>query len=153
MVIYRDIQKEFDRLLPHFRVFVVTGPRQSGKTTLCKNHFPEYVYFNLEEVSVREQITVAPKHFLEQYAPKGIIIDEAQHYPELFSYIQVVADEHPDYRFVLTGSNNFALMHHISQSLAGRVAFAAIACRITGTTKRRYRYAYAQRWFSSCMGQ
>ena len=121
-MINREIQKEFDRLLPHFRVFVVTGPRQSGKTTLCKYHFSEYAYFNMEDVSIREQIAAAPKHFLEKYASKGIIIDEAQQYPELFSHIQIVADEHPDYRFVLTGSSNFALMHHISQSLAGRAA-------------------------------
>jgi len=121
-MIYREIQKEFERLLPHFRVFVVTGPRQSGKTTLCKHHFSGYAYFNMEDLLVRAQIAVAPKHFLEQYAPKGIIIDEAQQYPEIFSYIQVVADEHPDYHFVLTGSSNFALMHNISQSLAGRVA-------------------------------
>jgi len=71
---------------------------------------------------VREQIAVEPEQFLIQYAKKGIIIDEAQQYPELFSYIQVVADEHPDYRFVLTGSSNFALMHRITQSLAGRAA-------------------------------
>jgi len=78
MIIYREIQKEFERLLPYFRVFVVTGPRQSGKTTLCKHYFSEYAYFNMEDVRVREQIAVAPKHFLEQYAPKGVIIDEAQ---------------------------------------------------------------------------
>lgn len=122
MVIFRELQKELTRLLPHFSVLVVTGPRQSGKTTLCKLHFADYAYFNMEDILVREQIAVAPKHFLEQYAPKGIIIDEAQQYPELFSYIQVVSDEHPDYRFVLTGSSNFALIHHITQSLAGRAA-------------------------------
>ena len=122
MLFYRDIQKEFERLLPHFSVFLVTGPRQSGKTTICKHYFSEYAYFNMEDILVREQIAVAPKHFLEQYASKGIIIDEAQQYPELFSYIQVVADAHPHYRFVLTGSSNFALIHHISQSLAGRAA-------------------------------
>jgi len=121
-MINREIQKELERLLPYFRVLVVTGPRQSGKTTLCKHYFSDYAYFNMENVSVREQIAVAPKQFLEKYAPKGIIIDEAQQYPELFSYIQVVADENPDYRFVLTGSSNFALMHKITQSLAGRAA-------------------------------
>ena len=122
MVIYREIQNEFERLLPHFSVFVVTGPRQSGKTTICKHHFSEYAYFNMEDILVREQIAVAPKHFLEQHAAKGIIIDEAQRFPEMFSYIQVVADAHPRYRFVLTGSSNFALRHQISQSLAGRAA-------------------------------
>jgi predicted AAA+ superfamily ATPase len=121
-MINRIIQKELERLLPHFRVFVVTGPRQSGKTTLCKHYFSDYAYFNMEDISVREQIAIAPKQFLVQYAQKGIIIDEAQQYPELFSYIQVVADEHPDYRFILTGSSNFALMHQITQSLAGRAA-------------------------------
>jgi len=117
-MINRNIQKELERLLPHFRVFVVTGPRQSGKTTLCKHYFSNYSYFNMEDVSVREQIAIAPKQFLVQYAQNGIIIDEAQQYSELFSYIQVVADEHPDYRLVLTGSSNFAMMHQITQSLA-----------------------------------
>jgi len=121
-MIYREIQKELERLLLHFSVLVVTGPRQSGKTTLCQHHFSAYAYFNMENIHVREQIAVSPKHFLEQYAQKGIVIDEIQQYPALFSYIQVVADEHPDYRFVLTGSSNFALLHHISQSLAGRAA-------------------------------
>jgi len=137
MIIYREIKKEFERLLAHFRVFVVTGPRQSGKTTLCKHHFSEYAYFNMEDVRVREQIAVAPKHFLEQYAPKGIIIDEAQQYPELLSFVQVVADEHPDYRFVLTGSNNFALMHHISQSLAGRAALFTLLPLSLGELQER----------------
>ena len=138
VIIYREIQKEFERLLPHFRVFVVTGPRQSGKTTLCKEHFREYSYFNMEDILVREQIAVAPKHFLEQYAPNGIIIDEAQQFPGLFSYIQVVADEHPDYRFVLTGSSNFALIHHISQSLAGRVAiFTLLPLSLSELQERR----------------
>ena len=138
MIIYREIQKEFERLLPHFRVFVVTGPRQSGKTTLCKHHFSEYAYFNMEDILVREQIAVSPRHFLEQYAQKGIIIDEAQQYPELFSYIQIVADEHPDYRFVLTGSSNFALMHHISQSLAGRAAlFTLLPLSLAELQERR----------------
>ena len=122
MIIRRELENELVRLLPHFRVLVITGPRQSGKTTLCKHHFADFAYFNMEDILVREQIAVAPKHFLEQYAPKGVVIDEAHQYPELFPYIQVVADEHPDYRFVLTGSSNFSLMHRISQSLAGRAA-------------------------------
>jgi len=92
----------------------------------------------MEDVRMREQIAVAPKHFLEQYASKGVIIDEAQQYPELFSFIQVVADEHPDYRFVLTGSSNFALMHHITQSLAGRAAlFTLLPLSLAELQERR----------------
>lgn len=63
----------------------------------------------------------APKAFLEQYAD-GLIIDEAQHLPELFSYIQVIVDDNPDAKFVLTGSSNFSLLQGITQSLAGRAA-------------------------------
>lgn len=95
-------------------VIVVTGPRQSGKTTLCKNVFSGYDCVNLELVSVREQIATLPEEFLKQHA-KGIILDEVQRYPELFSYIQVVADEIPNCHFVLTGSCNFALMEKVTQ--------------------------------------
>ncbi|WP_211229779.1 ATP-binding protein [Olivibacter sitiensis] len=98
---------------------VITGPRQSGKTSLCKHQFPDYHYVNLENPSIREQILTAPKAFLEQYAD-GLIIDEAQHLPELFSYIQVIVDENEQTKFVLTGSSNFSLLQGITQSLAGR---------------------------------
>lgn len=119
--INRELQAELQRLSKLYSVIVVTGPRQSGKTTLCKNVFIGYHYINLEDISIREQIAASPKAFLNQYT-KGIIIDEVQHYPELFSYIQVVADETTDCSFVLTGSSNFALMEKVTQSLAGRVA-------------------------------
>jgi predicted AAA+ superfamily ATPase len=121
-VLYREIQ----RLLQYFPVLVLTGPRQSGKTTLCKEMLPDYAYFNLEDLLVFKQIAEAPRHFLEQYAPNGVILDEAQRYPDIFSFVQVVADEHPDWRFVLTGSNNFLLMHRITQSLAGRAALLTL---------------------------
>lgn len=119
--IHRDIQGELLRISKLYPVIVVTGPRQSGKTTLCKNVFSGYDYVNLELVSVREQIATLPEEFLQQHS-KGIIIDEVQQYPELFSYIQVVADEIPNCHFVLTGSSNFALMEKVTQSLAGRAA-------------------------------
>ncbi|MDR3246527.1 MAG: ATP-binding protein, partial [Prevotellaceae bacterium] len=98
------------------------GPRQSGKTTLCKTLFPDYAFFNLEDTTVVKEIAVSPKSFLEEYAAKGMVIDEAQKYPELFPYIKLVADEQPDYRFVITGSSNFLMMERITESLAGRVA-------------------------------
>lgn len=117
----RELQKEVQRINKHYSVIVVTGPRQSGKTTLCKNVFKDYHYINLENPDVREQVAVSPKAFLEEHT-KGIIIDEVQRYPQLFSYIQVIVDENPKSRFVLTGSSNFALMEKVTQSLAGRAA-------------------------------
>ncbi len=119
--IERKIEAELKRLAKLYPVITVTGPRQSGKTTLCKNVFKGYHYVNLEDLTLREQIAVSPKTFLAQYA-QGVIIDEAQQYPDLFSYIQVVADEVPGCHFVLTGSSNFALMEKVTQSLAGRSA-------------------------------
>ena len=119
--IIRDLQAELERLRKYYPVLVVTGPRQSGKTTLCKNTFTTYHYVNLENLALKEQIAVSPIDFLRQHAT-GLIIDEAQRYPELFSYIQVVVDEKSESRFVLTGSSNFALMEKVTQSLAGRAA-------------------------------
>lgn len=120
-MIHRQIAGRFLKLLEGFSVIILTGPRQSGKTTLCKMELPHYEYYNLEDIAQREAIASAPKDFLLAHA-KGLIIDEVQLLPELFSYVQVVVDEHPEYRFVLTGSNNFSLMENITQSLAGRAA-------------------------------
>lgn len=121
MFINRLLHSELERLARLYAVIVVTGPRQSGKTTLCKNQFSGFHYVNLENISIREQIQAAPRAFLEQYVA-GLIIDEAQYFPELFSYIQVVADENEQAKFILTGSSNFSLMEGITQSLAGRAA-------------------------------
>ena len=104
-----------------FPVITITGPRQSGKTTLCKNLFPNMPYINLEMMSVREQIMQDTVSFLDKY-PDGLMIDEAHHYPGLFSYIQVAVDENPNRKYILTGSSNFSLLEKITQSLAGRTA-------------------------------
>lgn len=82
----RRLHSELIRLSSLYAVVVVTGPRQSGKTALCKHQFPDYHYVNLENPSIREQILTAPKAYLEQYVT-GLIVDEAQHLPELFSYM------------------------------------------------------------------
>ncbi|MEZ4968374.1 MAG: ATP-binding protein [Flavobacteriaceae bacterium] len=121
----RLLHHELIRLSGLYAVVVVTGPRQSGKTSLCKYQFPDYHYVNLENPSTREQILAAPKAFLEQYT-MGLIIDEAQHLPELFSYIQVIVDENEEAKFVLTGSSNFSLLQGITQSLAGRAAILTL---------------------------
>ncbi len=125
MLINRILQSEVNRLKALYSVTVITGPRQSGKTTLCRTLFPDYFYVNMEDVSVREQIAVSPKEFLKKHA-KGLILDEVQQYPGLFPYIQVVADENPDFRFILTGSSNFSLMEKVTQSLAGRAAILTL---------------------------
>jgi predicted AAA+ superfamily ATPase len=121
-MIGRDLSGEIKRLSKLFKVVAVVGPRQSGKTTLCKNLFPDYSYFNLDLTSTIEEISHSPEIFLEKFAKKGIIIDEAQKYPDIFQHIKVIADEHPNYRFVITGSSNFLLLSKITESLAGRVA-------------------------------
>ena len=120
----RNLQIELLRLNNYFQVLVLTGPRQSGKTTLCKMAFPNYSYINLEDEIVRDEFAVRRKEFL---MGKGcLIIDEAQNMPEIFSIIQVMVDENPDLHYIITGSNNFSLMQNITQSLAGRAALLTL---------------------------
>jgi predicted AAA+ superfamily ATPase len=103
-------------------VSAITGPRQSGKTTLTKMLFPEYDYVNLEFPDARAMAIDDPRLLLSNYK-KGIIIDEVQRVPELFSYIQGIVDETGELgKYILTGSQNFLLSEQISQSLAGRAA-------------------------------
>lgn len=106
----------------YYPVVSLTGPRQSGKTTLVKQAFPDFGYTNLEDPQQREYAREDPIEFLAQF-PDGMIIDEAQRVPELFSFIQVMVDKTgKSGQFILTGSHNFLLMKSIKQSLAGRVA-------------------------------
>ena len=103
-------------------VVTVTGPRQSGKTTLCRLAFPDHPYLNLERPDTREFARSDPRAFLDGL-PDGAIIDEIQRVPELLSWIQVEVDARPmPGRFILTGSHQFDLSRHVSQSLAGRTA-------------------------------
>ena len=107
-------------LAQEFRVVSITGPRQSGKTTLARAAFPGKPYVNLEAADERAFAVRDPRAFLARF-PNGAILDEAQHAPDLFSYIQILVDEdqRPG-RFVLTGSQNFLMLEKITQSLAGR---------------------------------
>ena len=105
----------------YFPVICITGPRQSGKTALCKNLFPGYRYVNLENLAMRSAAISDPIGFLNSYGPL-VIIDEVQNVPQLLSMIQVRVDEDSTLRYIITGSSNFSLMASMSQSLAGRVA-------------------------------
>jgi len=120
-MIKRKIENRIKLLEEKYPVITVTGPRQSGKTTLVKNVFKDYNYVNFEDIATRDFAISDPKGFLIAYGDR-LIIDEAQHVPDIFSYIQVTVDADKSKRFVLTGSQNFLLLEKITQSLAGRVA-------------------------------
>jgi uncharacterized protein len=105
-----------------YPVISVTGPRQSGKTTLIKDLFPNYTYTNLESPDIREFASSDPRTFLSQ--AKKMIIDEIQRVPELLSYVQVYVDEDSERRYVISGSQNLLISDKVSQSLAGRVFIA-----------------------------
>ena len=121
-MIAREIQNKVLRLVEKFPIIAITGPRQSGKTTLSKIIKPNYKYVNLENLSDREFALNDPIGFLETYR-NGVIIDEIQNVPSLFSYLQVITDERNiNGEYIITGSHNFLLMEKITQSLAGRVA-------------------------------
>lgn len=120
-MIARSAERELKALTREFKAVVVTGPRQSGKTTLVQKVFSRKPYVLLEEPDVRSFAVEDPRRFLEQF-PQGAVLDEVQRAPELFSYIQGVLDRGKEPgKFILTGSCNFRLMESISQSLAGRV--------------------------------
>lgn len=120
------IQRHADHAIREFRkgypVITITGPRQSGKTTLAKSLFPDWSYVSFEDPDVRERALGDPRNFLSRY-PEGVIFDEVQKVPELLTYLQRIIDEDTSRcRFVLTGSQQFGLLSKISQSLAGRTA-------------------------------
>ncbi len=125
-MIKRNSASTLKRLAKSFPVLAVTGPRQSGKTTLVKAVFPGKPYVSLEEIDVRDFATDDPKGFLQQF-PDGAILDEVQRCPDLFSYLQPIVDS--DKRpglFILTGSQQFGFLSGITQSLAGRVALLTL---------------------------
>lgn len=121
-MIARELEKKLKELIKTYPVIALTGPRQSGKTTLVKKLFSKsHKYVNLENIELRNFAKNDPQAFLQDN-PSPLIIDEAQYVPDLFSYIQILVDEKKDSKFILTGSQNFLLLEKISQSLAGRVS-------------------------------
>src|SRR3972149_4429512 len=128
MIIQRTLNEKLLSLAAQFAAVSVTGPRQSGKTTLAKETFPTYEYFNFEDPNTRSIFRADPHNFLKKFmdAP-GLILDEPQNVPEIFSYLQIYIDQyHKPGHFIITGSQNFLLNESISQSLAGRVAILTL---------------------------
>jgi len=122
-MIPRQLQPEIIRLSSKYPIVSITGPRQSGKTTLTKHLFKDYLYLNLENPDTLILAKADPRSFLQTGSKTRIIIDEVQKAPELFSYIQTEVDQNQiPAQFILTGSQHLAISHHLSQSLAGRVA-------------------------------
>ena len=123
MIIPRQLQSVLLSRAKQYPVVTVTGPRQSGKTTLCQQAFPDKPYSNLERPDLRDFARTDPRGFLAQFDDRGAVIDEVQRVPELLSWIQVEVDEKKQMgQFILTGSHQFDLSREISQSLAGRTS-------------------------------
>jgi predicted AAA+ superfamily ATPase len=120
-MITRTLSQKLAALQQKFQVISLTGPRQSGKTTLVRAAFPHMAYVSLEDPDIRQIALTDPRGFLSNY-PAGAILDEVQNTPDLFSYIQTLVDTRRDLQFILTGSSNFLLLEKISQTLAGRTA-------------------------------
>lgn len=122
----RDLASTLERLAQQFPVIAMTGPRQSGKTTLARQVFAGKPYVSLEDPTELSYAQADPRGFLDRYA-QGAIFDEAQRWPDLFSYLQgMVDEERSPGRFVLTGSQQFGLMAGVTQSLAGRVGLTRL---------------------------
>lgn len=121
-MISRHIEAKLIQFADSYRVVSITGPRQSGKTTLARQVFKDARYVSLENPQEQEFALTDPRGFLAQFTDR-VILDEVQRAPKLFSYIQGIVDQSKiNGQFILTGSQNFLLMEKVSQSLAGRCA-------------------------------
>mgnify|MGYP003608351777 FL=1 len=121
-MVNRTIVEGINAYMQRYPIVALTGPRQSGKTTLLKGMFPDFRYVSLENPDNRAFAENDPNGFLQLYDQK-VILDEVQRVPALLSYIQTIVDSNNMMgQFILSGSQNFNLMKSITQSLAGRVA-------------------------------
>lgn len=124
----RSLQHQFLKAVKTFPVVILTGARQTGKSTLCKTLLKKtHIYVSLEDPDIRRQAIEDPRTFLKNF-PAPVILDEIQYAPDLPSYIQGIVDENRQSygQYILTGSQNFLLMQKVSQSLAGRAALMTL---------------------------
>lgn len=119
--IYREITPSIEHGANYYPVVVISGPAGSGKSTLCRHVFASYKAYDLTDLALREKIMLDPRGFLKDCGEKTIL-NELQHIPELVSFIRMEVDEHPERRFILTGSNRYDLMESMTKSLAVRAA-------------------------------
>lgn len=148
-MIQREIQQQLLKLAAMYPVVTITGPRQSGKTTLAKMTFPQHRYVSLENFDIRQMAEADPRGFLKSYAPP-VIFDEIQRVPKLLSFIQTAVDEDKSYgQYILTGSHQPALGAGVSQSLAGRTGILQLLplsiseMTASGITLERDQYLYS----------
>lgn len=119
LYIPREMEMLLKEAAQYFSVLFVTGPRQSGKSTLLKHLFPEFKQYSMKDIHVRAFAEQDPVAFLNQHS-EGMFIDEVQKVPALLEYIQGIVDNHPERRFLLTGSSNLELLKGLTESLPGR---------------------------------
>jgi len=125
-MIPRHASNTLKRLEKGFPVLCVTGPRQSGKTTLVRETFPDKPYLSLEDPDIARLAKEDPRGLLESYRD-GLILDEAQTVPEIFAYLKTAVDANPKPgNYIVTGSQQFGLLSGVTESLAGRAAFLSL---------------------------
>ena len=126
VMVTRMILPEAKQALTQFRALCITGPRQSGKTTLSKQLFKGKPYVNFENPTVQHEAELNPEAFLKKYRG-GAVFDEVQRVQHIFRYLQEMLDNNTKRgQFILTGSNNFLLQEQVSQSLAGRAGYLSL---------------------------
>ena len=122
-MVKRSIEKHLKSLARQYPVVTMTGPRQSGKTTICKSVFKNKPYISFETPDTREFAMDDPRGFLKKYYKSGAVFDEIQRVPDLPSYLQGIVDERKQPgQYILTGSQQFSVIDSVNQSLAGRTA-------------------------------
>ena len=139
-MIERDLAPKLRAAARSFPALTLTGPRQGGKSTLCRMVFPKHAYANLEAPDVRTFAATDPRGFLAEFK-RGAVIDEIQRVPELTSYLQQMIDDNPRHgRWILTGSQSLTMMESVSQSLAGRTAVHHLLPLARNETRRFKRH-------------